>query len=124
MLAYATFCKTGSTSLQLTGLYLGCCLLVGYVVKNQQSAFVRVLELRPLVFIGKISYGLYVYHLVVPFRSIGGTFIPRLFWGGEYSFTLGYCLGTLAYFSAAIAMAYASWRFMERPILAWKRKFQ
>jgi peptidoglycan/LPS O-acetylase OafA/YrhL len=109
--------------LALISTYLGCYLVVGYIVSKQSSYLVSFLELRWLVFIGRISYGLYVYHIVIPFRSLGGTYIPRLLWGGEYNFILGYTVGAFVYIAVAILIAYASWRLIESPILKLKKKF-
>ena len=78
---------------------------------------------RPLVRVGRVSYGIYIYHSVVPFRSVGGTAIPAL-WGGSFNFALGYALGTVLNFGLTFLVAYLSWRFLEKPFLKLKTKFE
>jgi peptidoglycan/LPS O-acetylase OafA/YrhL len=76
----------------------------------------RLLQCRPLTFVGKISYGVYVYHFNVPGISRGivrhfGLSLP----GSElFRFTI--------YTAISIAIAAASWHFMERPISTLKSR--
>ena len=68
----------------------------------------RVLAWRPLVYIGTISYGLYLFH-----RPIARAFVD-LGIGGD--------LGALALIAgASIAIAATSYRYVERPVLRFKR---
>jgi peptidoglycan/LPS O-acetylase OafA/YrhL len=75
----------------------------------------RVLGWGPLVYLGRISYGLYVYHLFMPaIRNAGldalGVQLPR-----------GVCVAID--FGLTIAVAALSWRLLERPINDLKRRF-
>ena len=71
---------------------------------------------RPLIYLGKISYGLYVYHVLalgVVGRALGGTAGTPLrflvyWWGGLF---------------LTIALASASYRWLEIPFLRLKEKF-
>jgi peptidoglycan/LPS O-acetylase OafA/YrhL len=69
----------------------------------------RVFALRPLVWIGRRSYGLYVYHwpLVMLFGHTGWSKAAVAF----------------AVYTSSFAAAALSYRFMERPILAMKRRY-
>jgi len=73
------------------------------------------LRLRALQYLGKISYGLYVYHLTCI------RITDRLLnfqWGA-----LGIGLRSVAAFSMTVLAAAASYRFLETPFLNLKRKF-
>ncbi len=82
----------------------------------------RLLTLRPLIFAGKYSYGMYVYHLFVylGFQTLAHHLWPAT--EGEISFipALLYTAATIAV-SAAIAML--SFHFVEEPFLRMKRFF-
>jgi peptidoglycan/LPS O-acetylase OafA/YrhL len=69
----------------------------------------RLLEWRPLQFIGTISYGLYVYHYVVG-EVVGWSTVQNRW---------AVAPATLATF----AIAFVSWFFYERPINQWKHRF-
>lgn len=79
---------------------------------------------RVLVFIGKISFGLYVYHSF--FERLArqylyeGWLVPVAA-GDRAAALLGFL--PLAY-GLSIALAFLSWRFFEKPILALNRNFQ
>jgi peptidoglycan/LPS O-acetylase OafA/YrhL len=85
--------------------------VVGYVYLHEQSVVSRLLAWRPMVFVGRISYGLYLYHVLVVFTL---HLVPQRFhlrahavvWSG---LILG--LSTL--------MSWLSFRYYESPILAW-----
>jgi peptidoglycan/LPS O-acetylase OafA/YrhL len=77
----------------------------------------RVLSAAPMVFIGKISYGVYVYHPLVPsavarFAPYLGLRPPSAVWASALLYT---CL--------TVAVATISWYSFERPINQLKRKF-
>jgi peptidoglycan/LPS O-acetylase OafA/YrhL len=77
----------------------------------------KILASAPLVFIGKISYGIYVYHPYVP-AVLGriakrfGTTLPIFGWKASISYS-----------AITIAVATVSWYTFERPINRLKRKF-
>lgn len=78
----------------------------------------RLLRAAPLVFVGRISYGLYVYHPIVP---------PSVkFLAGR----LGILLPTgkwevfLLYTALTVIVSAISWYMLERPINALKRHFE
>jgi peptidoglycan/LPS O-acetylase OafA/YrhL len=77
-----------------------------------------VLEARPLTYLGKISYGIYVYHPIVPsvvgsLVAVTGLTIPT---EGPAGFVL------LA--SVSIGVASLSWHLFEAPILRYKERLK
>jgi peptidoglycan/LPS O-acetylase OafA/YrhL len=91
-----------------------------------------VLENKVFLYLGKISYGIYVYHFIVPkLYSMGLKYLSvrsvRLT-GHNYlelfDFTKNEMAGYLVYLLLTILMASASWHFFEQPINNLKRYFQ
>ena len=77
----------------------------------------RLLQLPALVYLGKISYGIYVYHLFMPdvlraLLAYADLQLPPL---GAAEFALS-C-------AATVAVASLSWIALERPMIALKRRF-
>ena len=93
------------------------CWLIGRASRGFGGITGRVLELRPLVYVGVISYGIYVFHLLVPLlvEDLAGIL------GISYRDT------GFVHFAAAsaltVAIAALSWRFFEAPINGLKRHF-
>jgi peptidoglycan/LPS O-acetylase OafA/YrhL len=85
----------------------------------------RVLAWRPLAFLGLVSYGVYLYHLVVA-ELIGESSDPGHFSAGGWGVTahLGQRFSTLALFvltvAASTAVAAISYRVIELPFLRLK----
>lgn len=95
--------------------FSGILLLI--IVKNYHSGiFKAILNFKPLLFLGKISYGIYIYHM----------FVPSIFsyLQNKFHFDLsGSGLNLLSHFAASFLIAYISYRFIEVPINDLKRKF-
>ncbi|MEZ6185371.1 MAG: acyltransferase [Planctomycetota bacterium] len=87
---------------------------VARLVRGGTGLDQRLLASRPLVYLGRISYGIYVYHFFVP-RQLARVF-AKLDW------SVGPL--TLAALSAvaSIALASASWVLLERPLARLKRR--
>jgi peptidoglycan/LPS O-acetylase OafA/YrhL len=82
------------------------------------SLYCRLLTLRPLLFVGKISYGLYVTHILV-FSVLGGYVDKPL-----NRFGVSGNLAIVAIrLTASVAFATLIWYRYEKPILALKRYF-
>jgi peptidoglycan/LPS O-acetylase OafA/YrhL len=81
---------------------------------GQSSAVVKLLSMPPLAALGRISYGFYLYHVFVTAELVdwltGG--LVRLP-GQQGTFAQATCL-----FVLSVGLAAASWRWIERPILA------
>ncbi len=78
-------------------------LLVIHSGQQRDTAVYRLLGLQPLVFIGLISYSLYLWHW--PVFAFAEAYIGRPISSGE----------TLILIALSIALATASWRYVERP---------
>lgn len=89
-------------------------LLVFQIAQNQASQFVAFLEARPLRGLGRISYGCYVFHQFVHFYLIEA--LARKFGLTFEAPELG---AALVEFVVTVGVATMSWRFFERPIMAW-----
>ncbi len=74
-----------------------------------------VLQNSALLYIGKISYGLYLFHLIIP--NFNQLHLPSLLLAYSSSIIL------LLRFFLLITIASASWYFFEKPILALKNNF-
>ena len=82
------------------------CILV--IVLTQAGWLARALSWRPLVYVGRISYGLYLFHLPVIYvlRDRGVDGVALLVLAGAVS----------------LLLAAASWRYFEAPVMAWGRR--
>lgn len=79
--------------------------LIGYLHLFEKTSLRRIFEYKPLVWVGAVSYGLYVWHFPIYQMVIS--------WGLEGWYLLA--LGLLITFTAAIASFYG----LERPVLNW-----
>ena len=89
-------------------------LVVAPSVVGARSPISAVLSHRLLAYLGRISYGVFLWHLPIMFalRELLGY---RLF-AGHFWITL---LGTL---SLSVPIAAASWHLLEEPVLRWVRR--
>ncbi|HXU28775.1 MAG TPA: acyltransferase [Bacteroidia bacterium] len=93
-------------------------IVINYASQNKfTGVFKYILENKFVVYSGKISYGLYVFHL----------FVPGLFWGylsGKLGLdiTNKYTAAVVFYF-ITFAMAHISWKLIENPINNLKKYF-
>jgi peptidoglycan/LPS O-acetylase OafA/YrhL len=104
------FLQVGRLSIYMHGL--GCALLVGWIYHNQQSTLVRLLEWRPLRYLGTISYGIYMYQGLLLTASpvrVDGRVWPLPPWLG---------------FVVLCVIAPLSYHFLERPLIARGRRFR
>lgn len=83
---------------------------------NDNAAFSGFILYNPLfIYLGKISYGLYLYHLIIPgFKELH---IPVMLL--PYSIEIIFIIR----FLLLIIIASVSWWFFEKPILKFKRNF-
>ena len=112
MLAALARFATGSAGDFRAGLLLAvavAAVLVVAPVALDQGGFVgRALACRPLVWLGAISYGVYLWHWPI-FLALNG---ERTSWSGWRLFALR-C-------AATFAVAAASWWLLEQPIRRWR----
>ena len=113
-----------SVSLYIGGIDTAITLTFGPVVflciTSNQSLLKKALEFQPLRYLGRISYGTYVYHYaLIPF-------FPRIFASLGFH-RLNPWDSPLAFFIAVVivyALSAASWHFFEEPILKLKNLFE
>jgi len=108
------------------------------VFARDGGAVSRVLQWRPLVRLGELSFALYMVHLL--FVIVLNRFLPQLFaatghadWVRAGRHTFGYesvappewiaTLITLGFGAAALATAWLAWRYIEEPARHWTRRF-
>lgn len=95
-------------------------VLVHHAARGIRGPVGTLLASRPLVYLGTISYGIYVYHPFIEpavngLGALLGVHVPFPADGGALRFTL---VSTLT-----IAMAAISWHTFERPLNALKSRF-
>lgn len=92
-------------------------LLVFQIARNQDTRFVAFLETWPLSSLGRISYGCYIFHEFVHFYDIEAA--VRKF--GVTLETPDWIPAPIE-FVVTVGLAAVSWRFFERPIMAWAHR--
>ncbi|MCV6968592.1 acyltransferase family protein [Mycobacterium bohemicum] len=111
-LAAATHYATGAAGEfrhgLLSGVAIAAVLVIAPVALEQRGAVARALAWRPLVWLGTISYGVYLWHWPI-FLALNG---ERTGWAGLPLFA--------ARCAATVAAAGASWWLIEQPIRRWR----
>ena len=115
MLAAAAHYATGSVSDFRSGLLIivaiAAVLVVAPVALEQEGPVARALAWGPLVWLGAISYGVYLWHWPI-FLALNG----------ERTGLSGWPLFALRC-AATVALAAASWWLLEQPIRRWRPMF-
>lgn len=94
---------------------LSAAWLIGRAAQGMGGLASRVLEFAPLRYIGTISYGIYVYHLMLP--DLFSRVVRRLGYPDLLAPLGDQTLPYLAFYSAAsVAVAGISWHVFEGPI--------
>jgi peptidoglycan/LPS O-acetylase OafA/YrhL len=88
------------------------CAAIMASVSGKRWLLTTALESSPLVYIGRISYGLYIYHYVMPY--VAAVLVPR------YLYTR---FPTLTLVVLSLAAASLSWFIVEKRFLSLKRFF-
>lgn len=94
--------------------------LIGWLILDAGRPWAAPLRWRPLVYLGTISYGLYLYHIPVMFavEAVARRFGAGMRFDGSRSLSRSALM-----FAVSLAVAALSWRFIERPILRFKDRF-
>ena len=92
----------------LIGVALAAVLVIAPVALEQRGIVARVLAWRPLVGLGTISYGVYLWHWPI-FLALNG---ERTGWSGVALFA--------ARCAVTVAVSIASWWLIEQPIRRWR----
>lgn len=99
----ASFATDGLAIVAATGVVL-------ILAATQNGSVARALSWQPLVFIGSISYGLYLFHRPI-MRVVSGMGLE------------GQVVPMLAAATLSIGVAWVSWRYVERPMLRFKHRW-
>ena len=102
-------------ALPLWSTTLAAGLLVAAIHRNQASAAVKVLEWAPIAYFGRVSYGFYLYHNLLP------RFLLR-YWAhlAGLSWRPSILMETVFSFALALGLAALSWTLIERPLARFK----
>ncbi|MDA3656529.1 acyltransferase family protein [Mycobacterium xenopi] len=92
----------------LTGVAIAAVAVIAPVALDQRTAMARVLAWRPLVWLGAISYGIYLWHWPI-FLVLNG---ERTGWSGWRLFAVR--------FLVTVTLAAASWWLVEQPVRRWR----
>jgi peptidoglycan/LPS O-acetylase OafA/YrhL len=90
---------------------VGFAALIAYVLQNAQDRGIRWLRLPPLVYIGQISYGIYIFHNFM--HRLGPAILRRI--TGENYFH-SETLHVLYLMALSIAVASVSYHLLEAPV--------
>jgi peptidoglycan/LPS O-acetylase OafA/YrhL len=93
------------------------CWLINGASRGFQGVVGAVLKSKPLVYTGKISYGIYIYHPLAPALCVAA------FQALGFHLQKGARTTVLVFTVATFAIASLSWYFMEKPINNLKRYF-
>src|SRR5262249_49240966 len=102
-------------SLTILGFNLVYFCLIGLVLCFSGHPALRALRIRGLAYLGKISYGIYIYHPFV-FLCVAGL-------SGRLGLGDAWWLEVLK-LVISVALASVSWHYVEEPILALRDRFQ
>lgn len=91
---------------------IGFTLLIGWIYLNQNSKLTRLLEVQPMSYLGKVSYGIYMYQGLFlatgPYRTANQTWPPEQYIG-------------VMLLIVAVPISY---HYFEKPIMRIKNKYQ
>jgi peptidoglycan/LPS O-acetylase OafA/YrhL len=105
----------------LTAVALATAAIIAHFMLSPQSRIVSLFSARPLIWLGKRSYGLYLWHAML-FLAIRTYISPAIF-GDEHVDESGFNLiSRLAAFALSLFAAAFSYRFIEQPFLRRKSK--
>ncbi len=103
----------GRVFLSMSVIWLSFFVILFLITPQSHSSLLNsIFDSRILIYVGKISYGLYLYHFVVYM------FIASFFY--HYDIDLDPIVIFLIKVSVTFVVASASWLFIEKPILSWK----
>lgn len=107
------------------------CMLALFVIttiiksrlNGSYSIISRVLGNKVLVFIGRISYGVYLYHVYMPYiTGYLSRYLPAIDFFTDHPF-IRFLLWFGINFLLVIFIAWLSWQLIEKPILRLRKRF-
>jgi peptidoglycan/LPS O-acetylase OafA/YrhL len=106
-----------------TGNSLIALFILTYIIYKERTGNMKfgfILNSRVMIFIGKISYGIYLYHGVLPHYI---SLFAKKFFHVDVS-TLGTPVLFLINSSVVLLVSWLSWKLIEKPILSLKKYFE
>lgn len=103
----------------VSALFFTCMLYL--ILKNEKNLTGWIKHLHPLSFIGKISYGIYVYH--IPIYLVLSATISELLASHNTSFISSAAIISMLSLVLTIAASTISFYYIEKPILNLKKHF-
>jgi len=99
--------KINSTINALLPLFVDLCIIavIHEMWAGRVTCFVKIMEFYPIRIIGKASYGIYLFHPLVPELFVGSSFSPV---------TISY-VNILIYIVTTLIIATISWKVIEKP---------
>ena len=95
-------------------------LFVGMLWHGPHTAIHGWLAWRPMVYLGKISYGIYLYHMLAHWLTWKVLLVEIEYWNRWLKFGLRMTL----YATLSVVIASLSYRFIEQPFLALKARLR
>lgn len=92
-----------------------------FVYRTGKSRWMKWLSFAPVVFLGKISYGLYVYHLLGIYLGFMVVKKLTILAGIFHSNNLAFFIVSLC---ITVAAAIGSYQLIEKPFLKYKKRFE
>ena len=95
-------------------------LLIANLWYGKSDAIARCLSIKPLTYVGMISYGVYLYHVVLiePVKQSAAMF------ESSTGVHLRFVIVSLCYLTVVLAVASISYFFIERPLLRIGKRFR
>ncbi|CAN5397760.1 acyltransferase [soil metagenome] len=90
--------------------------LLLHLIDRPQSMAARFLCFRPLIYVGRISYGIFIFHTLI------SVLVPKWLGLDTYIAEGHHLLGAAFLAAVSIAVATASWYCIEQPLNAWIRR--
>ncbi|HLX02401.1 MAG TPA: acyltransferase [Trinickia sp.] len=103
------------------GLSVSLCGVFLHVVTRQDSALVTALETPALDYLGKISYGFYLFHNLIP-SKLGEA--PALYARLHVPIAFQHALPIVLQFQLSFLLAHLSWNLLEKRVLALKKPIE
>ncbi|MDX9673114.1 MULTISPECIES: acyltransferase [unclassified Pseudomonas] len=95
-------------------------MVIAKVVSDQNSILVRVLSIKPLVWLGMVSYGFYLWHYPLIQVIMYGGHDPILGFYGSLAYPIPFLVGTI--FLGTLLITSISWYLVEKPIISYAHK--
>ena len=110
----------GLQVIQQTLLSIACCGLIAAASHGFQDWRGRILDHPAIQHLGKISYGLYLFHNLAPL--LAGKILPWLWWNPWFEQGPGFAIRISVFALLAWLLGWLCWRFIEVPMQSMKAR--